>query len=129
MRFLAVDILALLQLSAAQKIDELWLVRGVRCFIRTPDAEGEVEPVRVEGDRQFIQDLRPSPRVEVLELHNHVLRTLRSSGVKDKKRTFIDVCFTTEGEFCLVLCYDSPCETTGGKAYRWMADLFTRRMF
>lgn len=128
-RFLAVDVLALLEVAAEQKLDELWLVRGVDCFIRTPDDQLRVKPVLVEGDPQLVQDLRASPRVEVLELHNHVLRTLRSAGVTDRKGTFVEVCFTQEGEFCLILCCDSPRKITGGKAYRWMTDLFTRRMF
>lgn len=126
-RFRALEILALVDLIASQRMDEVWLLRGEQCKIQTPDGQMSVEPIEIEGEQGCVLDFGRNPRVEVFELHNHVLRTLRSlDGVGDDM--YVEVHFDEDDEFCLVLC-EGLRKITEETSYRWMTNIFDRRIF
>lgn len=126
-RFRAPEVLALVDLVATQRLDEVWLLRGKQCKMQTPDGQMCVEPVEIEGEKKYVLDFGRHPRVEVFELHNHVLRTLRRmSSVRDN--TYVEVHFNEDDDFCLVLCRGLR-KITKERRYCWMTNLFDRRLF
>lgn len=128
-RFRALEVLALVDLAISERFDELWLVRGESCRIQTPDVKACVEPVSIDGDQELAVDHMGRPRVEVVEMHNHVVRTLRKLDVVNAD-TYVEAHFTSEEEFCLVLCCGLR-NFTEEKPLTWMSNVLSKmgRMF
>ena len=126
-RFQASEILALAALAATERLDELWLVRNRVCLFQTPDVQLVAKPMAVEGDEEIAVDYKDNSRVEVIDLHNHVIRSLQLMTQVDEN-TYVEAHFTEEDEFCLVLCRGLR-NLTEAKPMRWMANLGMRRLF
>lgn len=119
--------LALLDLAREARVDALWLTRSQECQFRLPDLQVAVSSIAVEGDTNLFQDTRTPVCVEVIELHNHVLKTLmKLESAEDD--LYVEVHFTEQREFCLVLCKGDS-EPAAAPVYRWMANFFSRRLF
>lgn len=104
-RYLAVEVLALLDLAREHRMDALWFLRKGSCDLQLPDGEAVLQPESVVGDTAgFIGESR-TPRVEVLELHNYVFQRLLATASRGKvsANLFVEIQFTAEDEYCLVL--------------------------
>lgn len=127
-RFKAVDILALIDVAFDSKLDELWFVRGTTCLMQTPDSRLIMKPIAIDGDRNLLVDVGTYPRVEVLELHNHVLKTLRTTGTTDPEE-YVELRITEDDDYCLVLCFGVRAPVAV-KNYSWMRSFCNvRRLF
>jgi hypothetical protein len=125
-RFAAGDVLELIRQASEQRRDEVWLMRCDRCYLKTPDCEYEVDACLVTGDAEVIFDDGFRPRVEILELHNHVLRVL-SKATESVEGWFVEVHFNEVGDFCLFLC--DRTEELEPRPMSWMSSMNDRRLF
>jgi len=109
--FVQFDALAMQQLllaAAAKKHDSVWLIRSrdVRFSLPYPDEEHHVVSAKISGVTAMVEDHNVSPRVEVLEAHNFVLKALRTESVPLKGRT-LEVRFTEDDDLCLAITHEA----------------------
>lgn len=104
LRFDAREVYEMLRRVHERELEELWLIRGQSCYLQTPDFRDRADPVHHKGlDLLTISPgALKSPRVEVLELHNHVLRTL--ANMNELKDVCVEFRYNEYDEYCLVLC-------------------------
>lgn len=110
-RFRAEDVLALLKNAKAHKRDEVWFIRSMDCYLtlpNSPEEVAEVKPAEILGDDDLVFDDGRRSRVEVLDLHNHVLRSLTKLK-EDLADWYVEVHFSELEDYCLALCQGSVC--------------------
>lgn len=133
LRFNAREVYELLERVHERDLEELWLIRGRECYLQTPDFVDTVKPVMHQNLDLLTLSNCTSPRVEVLELHNHVLRTL--CQLEDHKNVCVEIRYNEYDEYCLLL-YRPPGRGKRSRRGRkhnvklsWLSCVHDRRLF
>ena len=129
-RFEARELLRLAEHARVNRLEGLWFVRDKSCRFQAPREDATVEPSEVVGDEMMTIAPGSIPRVEVIDLHNHVIKALVSmADIEDN--TFVEVHVTEDDEFRLVLCrgFRGIHDPEGDKPMRWMSNVGMGRLF
>jgi hypothetical protein len=98
---------SLLDEAQRRKHDALWFVRCSDPYITLPypDQTEHVRAVDVTGCRVMLDDPErgPSKRVEVLERHNFVLRSLHTQDMTKLRACMFELQLDENDDFCLAL--------------------------